>query len=183
MQLEGRNVPCKQCCASGLQRHLIICTEDVNCCTTHVTKSTDLFSGYDCIFLAEQPYNEYQLIDMFYSLLAASICCYRVRPSLLQRSHLFLSPTLYTRSVYEGRFELLRPIRVGDAFVSLLHNYFSEPFVCYNVFRFSRFSDQLFLRKRFLGKKVIQKRVFLTHKIEFVYGRYQKKKGFRSLFF
>ena len=29
MQLEGRNVPCKQYCASGLHQHLIICTEDV----------------------------------------------------------------------------------------------------------------------------------------------------------
>ena len=30
MQLEGRHVPCKQYyCASGLQQHLIICTEDV----------------------------------------------------------------------------------------------------------------------------------------------------------
>ena len=29
VQLEGRNVPCKQCCASGLQQHLIICTKGV----------------------------------------------------------------------------------------------------------------------------------------------------------
>ena len=30
MQLEGRNVPCKQyCCASGLQQHLIIYAEDI----------------------------------------------------------------------------------------------------------------------------------------------------------
>ena len=28
MQLAGRNVPCKQCCANGLQHH-IICEEDV----------------------------------------------------------------------------------------------------------------------------------------------------------
>ena len=41
-------------CTSGLQRHLIICTEDVNCCSTHVAKATDLFSGHDCISLVEQ---------------------------------------------------------------------------------------------------------------------------------
>ena len=29
MQLEGRNVPCKQYYGSGLQHHLIICTENV----------------------------------------------------------------------------------------------------------------------------------------------------------
>ena len=28
-QLVDRNVPCKQCCASGLQQHVNICTEDV----------------------------------------------------------------------------------------------------------------------------------------------------------
>ena len=29
MQLEGRNVPCKNYCVWGLQQHVVICTEDV----------------------------------------------------------------------------------------------------------------------------------------------------------
>ena len=51
-----------------------------NCCTTqHVAKATDMLAGHDCIFHADQPQNECQLIDILDSLLAASICCHRGR--------------------------------------------------------------------------------------------------------
>ena len=46
---------CKQyCCASGLQQHLIICTEDVSAARRTLRRlHTDIFSGYDCVFLVE----------------------------------------------------------------------------------------------------------------------------------
>ena len=55
MQLEDRNVPCKQYCASGLQQH-IICTEEV----TAVRRTLErlqmyVFSEHDCIFHMEKP--------------------------------------------------------------------------------------------------------------------------------
>ena len=84
------------------------------------------------------------------------------RPPPPQHSHPCLSPT-YTRSVFEGILEFLHPSIWGTRsyrcylfFLSL----FSDNFFLH----FSRFSDQLLLRKRFLRKNVVQKRVFLTHK-------------------
>ena len=57
---------------------------------------------------ASSTWNESQLIDIFYSLLAASICCHRGRHRC-DTSHPCRSPT-YTRSVFEGGlFEVLRP--------------------------------------------------------------------------
>ena len=86
--------------------------------------------------------------------------------------------------MFEERFELLRPIRPGNAFVSLLAVtiFLVTIFLITSSSVISRFSDQLLLlRKRFLRKKVIGKRIFLTHNIDFmvVIG----KNVFRSLLF
>ena len=54
MQLEGRNVPCKQYCASDFQH--LICTEDVTAIRHTLQRlQIDDFSGHDCIFHVEQP--------------------------------------------------------------------------------------------------------------------------------
>ena len=44
MQFGGRNVPCKQYCASGLQQHLVICTEDVTA-ARRTLQRLQIFSG------------------------------------------------------------------------------------------------------------------------------------------
>ena len=75
-----------------------------NCFTAHVAQATDMFSGNDCIFLVEQPWNECQLI-VFFLFCACGVNMLPPRPSPLQRSHPRLSPT-YTGSVLEGKFEL-----------------------------------------------------------------------------
>ena len=74
-----------------------------HCCTMHIAKATDVFSSHDCIFHVERV----PQIDIFYSLLAASICFHRGRHRCDTVMHA-LSPT-YTRSVFEGGFEFLRP--------------------------------------------------------------------------
>ena len=55
MKLKGRNVPRKQyCCASGLQQHLTIWTEDVTAARRTLQRLyKDIFSGHDCVFLVE----------------------------------------------------------------------------------------------------------------------------------
>ena len=74
MHLEGRYVPCKQYRASGLQQH-IICTENV----TAVRYTLQRLQMCSRATIASSTWNKYQLIDNFYSLLAASICCHRGR--------------------------------------------------------------------------------------------------------
>ena len=74
MHLEGRYVPCKQYCASGLQQH-IICTENV----TAVRYTLQRLQMCSRATIASSTWNKYQLIDNFYSPLAASICCHRGR--------------------------------------------------------------------------------------------------------
>ena len=47
-----------------------------NYCTVHIAKATD---GCSRATIASSTWNEYQLIDIFCSLLAASVCCHRGR--------------------------------------------------------------------------------------------------------
>ena len=92
-------------------------------------------------------------------------------PSPLQRSHPRLPPT-YKRSVFEGRFELLRPAVWGTP----LYRYKLQIFLFRFIFLItSKFSDQLLLRKRFLRKKVIGKRFFLSHNLR-VFGHTSRRK-------
>ena len=106
MQLEGRNVPYKQYSlfkrppTSNLYRGR-------NWCTTHVAKATDVFSEHDCIFNVEQPLERVPT-DRYLLFSACSVDMLPPRPSPLRYSHPGLSPT-YTRSVFEDRFEFLRP--------------------------------------------------------------------------
>ena len=89
-------------CASGLQQHLI-CTEDVT--TVRRTLQREQMCSRDTI--ASSTWSD--LIDfyIFYSLLAASICCHRGRHRCDTVIHACLLTC--TRSVFESRLELLRP--------------------------------------------------------------------------
>ena len=60
-----------------------------NCCTIHITKATDVFPSHDCIFHVERVPTD----DIFYSLLAALICCYRGRHRCDTVIHACLQPT------------------------------------------------------------------------------------------
>ena len=83
----------KTVCVSGLQQHPI-CTEDVTAVRRTLqrlqmcSRDTIAFSTWS------NPYNECQLIDIFYSLIAASICCHRARhPRDTTVIHACLQPT------------------------------------------------------------------------------------------
>ena len=121
--------------------------------------------GHDCIFLLEQPQNEWQLTDALDSLLAASILCHRGRH---RRNAVIpcLSPS-NPRSLFEGSFELLRPSVRG------------KPSYLWALFPDEGFSDN-FLRRFFPSfwptappkvvsqKKCSEKDVLCSHKLEFV---------------
>ena len=99
--------------------------------------------------------------DWYFLFSACGVDILPPRPPPPQHSHPCLSPT-YTRSVFEGIYSNFC-VHPSGGRLRIATNY-SSVF----VFVFSRFSDQLLLRKPFLRKRVIRKRVFLTHKIEFV---------------
>ena len=80
------------------------------------------------------------------------------RPSPLQRSHPGTCPS-YTRSVFEGRFEILRPSVRGTPWYPWVQ-FLCSIFFMVTSFVFSKFSDELLLRKRLLRKKVLRKRFF-----------------------
>ena len=101
------------------------------------------------------PQNECQLIDIFYSLLAASICCHRGRHRCDTVTHACLQPTRGLSSKADLNF----CVRPSGGRLRIASHFFSDSF----FLLFSKFSDQLRLRK-----KVIRKRVFLTHNLEFV---------------
>ena len=62
-----------------------------------------MFTGHDCIFLVEQSYKEGQLIVIFYSLLAASICCHRGRHRCNAVIHaVFEGPGVFQRTDYRA---------------------------------------------------------------------------------
>ena len=88
MHLEGRNVPCKQYCASGLQQH-IMCTENV----TAVRCTLQRLQMCSRATIASSTWNECQLIDIFYYLLAASLCCHRGHHRCDTVIHACLQPT------------------------------------------------------------------------------------------
>ena len=66
-----------------------------------------MFSGIDFIFHVEQP-PERVPATWYFLFAACSIGMLPPRPSPLRHSHPCMSPT-YTRSMFEGRFELSRP--------------------------------------------------------------------------
>ena len=107
MQLEGRNVPCKQNCMCKRPPTASNMYRGRKCCTTHVTKAIYMFSGHDCIFHVEQPLERVQT-DWYCLFSPCSVDMLPPRPSPLRHSHPCLAPT-YTGSVFEGRFELSRP--------------------------------------------------------------------------
>ena len=107
MQLQVRNVQCKQNCLCKRPPITSSMYRGSNCCTTHVARATDVFAGLHCILHVEQ-FPERVPTDLYVLFSACSIDMLPPRPSPLQHSHPCLSPT-YTRSVFEGRFKLLRP--------------------------------------------------------------------------
>ena len=92
MQLEGRNGPCKQYCASSLQHHTI-CPEDVTAVRRTLQRLHMCSRDTIASSTWSSPQNECQLIDIFYSLLAASICCHRSRHCCDTVIHACLQPT------------------------------------------------------------------------------------------
>ena len=78
-----------------------------NCCTMHTAKATDVFSSHDCIFRVEQVPNDWHCLFS-----ACGVNVLPPWPSPLRYSHTCLSPT-YTRSVFEGGFEVLGPSARG----------------------------------------------------------------------
>ena len=66
-----------------------------------------MFSSHDCIFHVEQP-PERVPSDRYFLFSACGVNMLPPQPSPLRHSHPCLSST-YTRSVFEGGFELLRP--------------------------------------------------------------------------
>ena len=87
MQLEGRNVPCKQyCCASGLQQHLIICTEDVTAARRTLQRlHTDrYFLGTRRLRLPRRVTLERVPTDSYFLFSACGVDMLPPRPSTLQ---------------------------------------------------------------------------------------------------
>ena len=69
------------------------CTEDLsNCCTKHVAKATDVFSGHDYIFHVATSRTSANWLTFFFLLLAASICCHRGRHRCDTVIHTSLQP-------------------------------------------------------------------------------------------
>ena len=75
-----------------------------NCCTMHIAKATDVFSSHDYIVHVERV----PTTDRYFLFSACGVNMLLPRPSPPRHSHPCLSPT-YTRSVFEGGFEVLRP--------------------------------------------------------------------------
>ena len=79
MKLDGRNVPCKQYCASGLQHHLIIGTEDVTAAGRTFQRLRICSRDTIASSSSSNPGTSAQLVVMFDSVLAASINHHRDR--------------------------------------------------------------------------------------------------------
>ena len=99
-------MPCKQYFLCELPPTTSNLYRGGKCCTTHVAKATDVFSGQDSIFHEEQPPERVPTDGYFFSPAVASICCHRGRHRCDTVIHPCLQPT---RSVFEVRFQLLRP--------------------------------------------------------------------------
>ena len=98
MHLEGRNVPCKQYSVQAASNNIypVIWTENV--VTTAVRRTLQrlhLMCSRATIASStwSSPQNECELIYIFCSLLAASICCYRDRHRCGKVIHVCLQPT------------------------------------------------------------------------------------------
>ena len=70
----------------------------LNCCTTHIAKTTVVFSSHDCIFHVEQS-PERVPTDWYFLFYACSVDMLPLRSSPLRRSHPCLSPTYTTSSL------------------------------------------------------------------------------------
>ena len=101
----------------------------------------------------EQPQNEFPLIDVLDSLLAASICCYAatvVTTAATQSS----MPCLCLKA---GLNSCVCP---SEGPVVFLDAVFVMKVKVFLITSFSKFSDQLLLQKRFLRNKGIRKLFF-----------------------
>ena len=145
MQLADRNVPFKQCYASGLQQHHLICNEDivVKCLLLVVRRALQIKPTdniYDFLLgkfaIVSSPSSNSRTSANLIDLLAASICCHRGRPRCNAVIVLIMLSPSHTRFVFEGRFELLRQSVRGTP---SRNNY--GP-----TFYDQLFSDSLFLR-------------------------------------
>ena len=92
MHLEGRNVPCKQYCASSLYQHTI-CTENETAVRRTLQRLQMCSRATVASSTWSSPQNACQLIDIFNSLLVASICCHRGRHRCDTVIHACLQPT------------------------------------------------------------------------------------------
>ena len=158
MQLVGRNVPCKQHCASGPQQHLI-CTDDV----TAVRRTLQRWHIWNTIASSSSSNPKTSANWWIFLILylrrryAATVAANAATKSSMPVIHAWLSPS-HRRSVFEGRFELLRPSVRGTP--SYLWAQFLT-FLITSSFDFSKFSDQLLLlRMRFLRKKCSENVLF-----------------------
>ena len=140
--------------------------------------ASNLYRGHDCIFLVEQP-PERVPTDRYSCFSACGVDMLPARPPTLQRSHPCLSLSR-TRSVLEGRFELLRPSIRRTPSYSLDPMFSDQVFSDHNVFlHFSKFSDQLLPPKKSAPNTFFSP---MSHKLGFVMDR-QKKKRFSITFF
>ena len=167
-------------CSEGLDafrfflKHLF-CTENVTAVVRRTLQRLQICSR-DRIAssTSSNPQNECHLFYILDFLLAASICCHRGRRRCNTVIHACLQPTRGLCLKAYLNF-CVRPF--GER-LRIANNYFSHHFSSV----FSKFSDQLLHRKRFLRKKGSEN-VFLCPIAYRVCGYYQKEKFFDHFFF